>query len=527
MNFTAHRAYHLCVNLRRIVPLGIALFVVASPHTEAQSDAARGRTLLQHAIAVAGGREALLQLDRWVISGGGRENLAAEWQGRGSADATWREHRETVAVVTGAVAWERRTPRNDNSLRWRRFIYRPDMAGYIDWNAGVARLTPPGAPEADRLALARRVPHVLLGELALNNAGARFLRPDGESDVIQTSLTDATPVRVFVSRMSGALMRIEYDVFLPGLGDSVVSWSWDGWITDAGLGMKPTRQTVAVNGTTYQEVTFTRYEAGATDAGSFVEVSEDLKTPATPMSMPAPPAAAGPASGEIAPGVHVRSIQGFNVMAIVGKDSVIAVEAPEAARGLESIPASNAARAGRVALEHLRWLDSAFPGRRLSHLIVTHHHGDHIGGAPLIAARGATVIVSDADVAAARAALAAPRGLAPWPAAPSRSRSTVELVADRRVINDGVRDIEIINVGENPHSLGNLLVWLPRERILFQGDLFYFDEGAAFPPAGRDVMNRFFAQWLHNRGIMPRMIYGVHNYGAAGADALARVRGRN
>jgi hypothetical protein len=53
-------------------------------------------------------------------------------------------------------------------------------------------------------------------------------------------------------------------------------------------------------------------------------------------------------------------------------------------------------------------------------------------------------------------------------------------------------------------------MWLPRERILFQGDLFYYSAGDTFPPSGRGTMNQFFARWLRSHGITPDAIYGVH-----------------
>ena len=93
-----------------------------------------------------------------------------------------------------------------------------------------------------------------------------------------------------------------------------------------------------------------------------------------------------------------------------------------------------------------------------------------------------------------------------------------------RTIEDGSRRLEVIQVGANPHTDENLVVWLPRERLLFQGDLFYYAEGSAFPPAGRERMNRFFARWLSDRGMQPLAIHGVHNEGAAGPEALSRAR---
>jgi hypothetical protein len=176
--------------------------------------------------AVLGGRDALGRLDRWVVAGRGRENLGAEWQGRDINEPTWREHQETVAIAGDSVAWERRTPRNDLSLRWRRFIHGPDASGFVDWNAGRGRQSPPGTPPADRQAIARRIPHVLLRELGQSAAALRWIGErrlgDGVHDVIEARLADATTLRVFVERAAGTIGRLEYDVFLPGLGDSVV-----------------------------------------------------------------------------------------------------------------------------------------------------------------------------------------------------------------------------------------------------------------------------------------------------------------
>jgi hypothetical protein len=57
-------------------------------------------------------------------AGGARISRASSRASRPS-EATWRAHEETVAVLSssGSVSWQRRTPRNDGSLRWRRFIY--------------------------------------------------------------------------------------------------------------------------------------------------------------------------------------------------------------------------------------------------------------------------------------------------------------------------------------------------------------------------------------------------------------------
>jgi glyoxylase-like metal-dependent hydrolase (beta-lactamase superfamily II) len=220
---------------------------------------------------------------------------------------------------------------------------------------------------------------------------------------------------------------------------------------------------------------------------------------------PAPPSASIlPATGEVAPGIHVAEVSGFTVMFVEFRDFVAAFDAPEAFVGLEAIPGSRPSTS--VAAEYRSLIERTFPEKPLRYVVVSHHHGDHLGGIRELAAKGATVIVAPEHRAAAAAALG--------------KEGTIETVSDLRTLSDGSRSLEIRNAGRNPHTDANLFVWLPAERVLFQGDLFYYSEGDEFPPSGRERMNRFFAGFLRDKGIEPEAIYGVHNYGAAPRERL-------
>ena len=99
----------------------------------------------------------------------------------------------------------------------------------------------------------------------------------------------------------------------------------------------------------------------------------------------------------------------------------------------------------------------------------------------------------------------------------------IESFARKRVITDGVRTVELHNSGRNPHTTENVVVYLPQEKILYQGDQFYFDLGGAFPPQDRIIVMRPFARWLVNSKLTPEQIYQTHEVGFATMQHIRRA----
>ncbi len=114
----------------------------------------------------------------------------------------------------------------------------------------------------------------------------------------------------------------------------------------------------------------------------------------------------------------------------------------------------------------------------VTHVIVTHYHADHIYGLQVFKAAGARIIAHRAareylQSDTARLRLEASRqDLAPWVNAQTRLVEADDwLDADRTLTVGGV-PMEIRHVGPS-HTPEDLVVYLPRQKLLFAGDLVF------------------------------------------------------
>jgi cyclase len=108
-------------------------------------------------------------------------------------------------------------------------------------------------------------------------------------------------------------------------------------------------------------------------------------------------------------------------------------------------------------------------------VVITHAHGDHANGAGLLARSGSAIMAVEAT---AREILAGPH-LYPQVFAYDgwgdvRPPETITTITERVSfdLGDGSA-LELIPVPTHAHTPGDLVVWLPQERVLFAGDLLF------------------------------------------------------
>ena len=79
----------------------------------------------------------------------------------------------------------------------------------------------------------------------------------------------------------------------------------------------------------------------------------------------------------------------------------------------------------------------------------------------------------------------------------------------KRVLKDGSRTLELIDIGPNPHAKEMVIAWLPQQRVVFQGDLFFASVNNA-PPGPPQAGTVSFAARMKELRLNPDRIASVH-----------------
>lgn len=146
-----------------------------------------------------------------------------------------------------------------------------------------------------------------------------------------------------------------------------------------------------------------------------------------------------------------------NSVAIEMKDHLVLVEAP--LNDGRSLPVIEAVR-------------QLVPGKPIRYVINSHQHFDHAGGLRTAAAEGIT-IVAQADVAKyMQKTLAIRNRIAPDRLEQSGKKPRFVSVSKKRVMTDGSRTLEIMDIKRSVHSGTFLMVYLPKEKLLIEADAF-------------------------------------------------------
>jgi glyoxylase-like metal-dependent hydrolase (beta-lactamase superfamily II) len=153
---------------------------------------------------------------------------------------------------------------------------------------------------------------------------------------------------------------------------------------------------------------------------------------------------------------HIKGSD-HHTLAIEMKDYVVVVEAPFFEERSVAV---------------IKAIEDKIPNKPIKYLVLTHFHIDHTGGTRAFAAKGATILTDEKNVEFVKTMLARPKTVKPDSFAKAGNvMPNVEGFKDAKTLTDGDRTIELREIA-NPHADGMIVVYLPKEKMLFESDLF-------------------------------------------------------
>jgi len=196
-------------------------------------------------------------------------------------------------------------------------------------------------------------------------------------------------------------------------------------------------------------------------------------------------------AAEIAPGVHHVTGGSHNSLVVEQADGLVVVEAPQQERRSEAV---------------IGWIERTFPGRPITHIVVTHHHTDHSAGMRSYIARGATAVVHESAERFFSEIFTRPSTLRPDALARNPRTAKIDTVpADGTYsIADAERAVELYPI-PNEHAGDMVLVYVRGPNVVLVSDIYSPNPNAPAGPGGQAVQDA-----IEARGLDVSMIAGGH-----------------
>ncbi len=132
------------------------------------------------------------------------------------------------------------------------------------------------------------------------------------------------------------------------------------------------------------------------------------------------------------------------------------------------------------------------PNKPIRYVVNSHHHFDHAGGLRACAAEGAAILTAAENKPYYEKVWALPHALRPDRLAKAPKKPVIEAVADKRVLSDGTRTLELYHLQGSNHADAMLIGYLPKEKVLIEADVYNPAPANAAPgPVVKESVNLY------------------------------------
>ncbi|MGB7925306.1 MAG: MBL fold metallo-hydrolase [Pyrinomonadaceae bacterium] len=501
-------AYMTACLVVALVPVLLSHHVIAQQaKTPSEKSFAEARRVLDAGIAALGGLEALQKVD----------DLSVKWKGNNYArnQSLSPDTAYYKAGVEGSGLY-------DSKRNWMIFEQAATLPGFKFHNRQIVKVdkgfvmdmtaktvTPVTNPNFIANVTRSRFPHILL-LAALERATT--LRSLGQTDydgkkhnMVAFATSDGTLSTLYFNAQTNLLTKVENLDTDALAGDVTQEFIFPDY-RSAGDVKMPTGRIVKRGGEITQELQYTDAQINTHPAESAFEKPSGFEE--FPATNPTPTVT------ELAKDVYLLEdvSNGYNVMFVAFKDHILVVEAP--------ISSATSQKA-------IAKIKETVPNKPIKYLVVTHYHDDHAGGTRGYMAEGATLVTTAGNKGYFEKMAAATRTIDPDALSKNQRKPVIETVQDKkRVFSDDAHTVELYDIGPGPHAKEMLIVYLPKEKILFQGDLLILPSATkAITPGNETTVH--FAERVRALGLDVEKIAAVHGRTATLAELRASVEKMN
>jgi glyoxylase-like metal-dependent hydrolase (beta-lactamase superfamily II) len=198
---------------------------------------------------------------------------------------------------------------------------------------------------------------------------------------------------------------------------------------------------------------------------------------------------------KLADGVYLFE-SGVNSLVVEFNNYILVVEPPSGGRGPK--PTINKIR-------------EMFPSKPIKYVVVTHHHDDHAGGLRSYIAEGATVVTTSANQRYFETMATSNFTINRDDQTQNKRKPVFEFVRNgKNLYDDGKQTVEIIDIGPSPHAREMLIAYLPKEKLVFQGDLVNLPNIGRYLPTTVNASTIHFFETINRLGLDVERVAGVH-----------------